>query len=445
MRHIHKIFFILICLFLVAQPVSHSNAAGIPPIIRDAEIEETLYRLTAPVFDAAGISKNDVKLILVEHHDLNAFVAGGMNIFLYTGVILEAENPGELVGVLAHETGHIAGAHLVRTAAVVEQASFQSILAGILAAAAAAGTGNGNAAATIFGGGTTLAQQGFLNHSRTQEASADQAALKYLSDAGYNAKGLLTFLEKLRGQEVLPSSQQSEYLRTHPLTTNRISYLQSNVEKTAHKASYAAKDVELFERMQAKLTGYIYPDQALRYADDTIAHKYARAIAYHRKNNFDKALAAADELIRLEPDNPYFYELKGQMLYESGRTADAVPFYGRAVKMAPEAGLIRAHYGQAILASAKARGDYTDAIDQLERSLRNEPRSPLVHRLLATAYGRIDDKGAARVHLAEEAMLQRKFSDARRQVGLAEQLLDKSDRKWLRLQDIKNQLSNIKP
>ncbi len=439
-----KIMLALMCAFLIAAPTKTLSAQGIPTIIRDAEIEETLFRLTAPVFDAAGIGRNDVRLILVQDHDLNAFVAGGMNIFLYTGVILTAENPGELVGVLAHETGHIAGAHLVRTAEVIEQASFQSILASILAAATAVGTGNGGAATAVFGGGQTFAQQGFLSHSRTQEASADQAAIKYLSDAGYNAKGLLTFLEKLRGQEVLPSSQQTEYLRTHPLTTNRISYLENNVAKTASKASYSPETVELFDRMQAKLTGYIYPDQALRYSDDTIAHKYAKAIAYHRQNNFDKALAAADALIAAEPRNPYFYELKAQMYYESGQIAKSLPLYQKASDLVPNSGLIRAAYGQALLADADNAPDYKAAIEQLERSLRNEPRSTLTHRLLATAYGRIDDKGSARIHLAEEAMLQRKYDDARRQVGLAEQYVEKSDRKWLRLQDIKNQLENIK-
>ena len=139
----------------------HAQAAGIPPIIRDAEIEETLYRMMAPVFDAAGIGHNDVRIILLQDPDLNAFVAGGQNIFLYTGVVLESENPGELTGVLAHETGHIAGAHLIRTYQVMENASFQTILASILGAATAAATGNGGAAGAIFSGGSTLATQGF--------------------------------------------------------------------------------------------------------------------------------------------------------------------------------------------------------------------------------------------------------------------------------------------
>lgn len=439
-----RYFLLVLCAIFSLVPIYKASAQGIPPIIRDAEIEETLYRMTAPVFTAAGIGKNDVRLILVEDHDLNAFVAGGMNIFLYTGVILEAENPGELVGVLAHETGHIAGAHLIRTQAVMEQASLQSILATVLAAAAAVGTGDGGAATAVFGGGQTLAQQGFLRHSRTQEASADQAAVKYLSDAGYNAAGLLTFLEKLRLQDVLPSSQQSEYLRTHPLTTNRISYLETNVEKTANKASYSPEMIELFERMQAKLTGYIYPEQALRYPNDTISNRYARAIAHYRKNDLDKALSAADALITDEPNNPYFHELKGQMLFENGRIDAAVPVYAKSVSLAPDSGLIRAHYGQALLAAAQTNADYKNAIEQLERSLRTEPRSTLVHRMLATAYGRINDTGAARVHLAEEALLQRKYADARRQIGLAEQVLQKSDRKWIRLQDMKAYLETIK-
>ena len=439
----HKLQPLLACLLVAVTalclPSHHAMARSIPPIIRDAEIEETLYRLTAPVFDAAGIGRNDVRMILLEDPDLNAFVAGGQNIFLYTGVILEAENPGELVGVLAHETGHIAGAHLVRTQQALEDASFQTIVATILGAAAAAATGHGGAASAVFSGGTTLAQQGLMAHSRTQEASADQAAVKYLSDAGYNANGLLSFLEKLQAQEVLPSSRRSEYLYTHPLTTNRISFLENKVRQTAHKPSQNAAAQESFKRMQAKLTGYIYPDLALKYPGDTIADRYARTIAYYRKSDFKKALTEADKLIAAEPDNPYFLELKAQMLFESGEAAASLPPYARAVELAPQSGLIRANYGQSLLAD----NQYEAAITQLERSLRSENRSPLIHRLLATAYGRLDDQAASRVHLAEEALLQRQYDDARRQAGLATQLMDKSHSKWLRLQDIRAFLDSL--
>ena len=231
---------------------------------------------------------------------------------------------------------------------------------------------------------------------------------------------------------MLPSSRRSEYLYTHPLTSNRISLLENKVSQSADKPSQSPQITEMFDRMQAKLNGFVYPDHALKFPADTVANRYARTIAYYRKNEFDRALKDINALIKEEPNNPYFHELKGQMLFESGRTAESVAPYARAVELAPGAGLIRVAYGQSLLSQNK----YQSAVTQLERGLKTEKRSPLVHRLLATAYGRLDDQGASRVHLAEEALLQNQYDNARRQAGLATELVGKSHPKWFRLQDI---------
>jgi|AntRauTorcE11897_2_1112592.scaffolds.fasta_scaffold00743_12 predicted Zn-dependent protease len=425
----------LVC--IVSFFTGTARAQGAPTIIRDAEIENTLARFSAPVFEAAGIGPNDVRIILVEDHNLNAFVAGGMNIFVYAGIILEAENPGELVGVMAHETGHIAGAHLIRTRAAMERASFQSLLVSLLGVAAMVGSGDGGAAGAVFGGGQSMVHNSMLSHSRTQEAAADQAAVKYLSDAGLNAQGMLTFLEKMQNQEALPSSQQAEYVRTHPLTRNRISYLRENVERHARKAAYSESWVNDFDRIKAKLIGFMYPDQGLRLPADTVANRYARTIALYRKNRLDEALQGINALIEEEPQNPYFFELKGQMLYENNHLEQAVPAYAKAVQLLEDSSLIRSRYGQVLLALAKSDAEYRAAITELERSLRAEQRSPRLHRLLATGYGRIGQEGTARLHLAEEAVLQQRFEDARRHIGLAEQDLPDNTAKRIRLQDLK--------
>ncbi len=429
----------LLCGFIIAflTAIAPSKAEA-QQIIRDAEIEYLLHEFSRPIFDAAGVSARDVNIILVEDSSLNAFVAGGQNIFIYTGLILESESPDELIGVIAHETGHIAGAHLVRTREVIENASFQTLLASIIGIAAAVGTGNSGAGNAILSGGSTIAQQGFLSHSRAQEASADQAAVKYLSDAGMNAKGLLSFMEKLQSQEVLPSSQQSEYIRTHPLTSNRISFLQQNVARTAHKPSASEKWADEFYRIQMKIMGYVYPEQALFLPEKSITDRYARAIAHYRQNDIDKAIRVTDRLIAEEPNNPYFHELKGQILYENNRLDDAVPSYRRAVELKSDSGLLRLGYGRALMAVAKDEAVYRRAILHLERALRSERSSTLIHRLLATAYGRVEDEGIARLHLAEEAVLRRDLTTAKRQIGLAEQEMTASDgAKWLRLQDLK--------
>lgn len=428
--------------FTIGLVTASTGTAHSASIIRDAEIENGLRIFSTPIFDAAGIGPNDVKFILIDDSQLNAFVAGGMNIFIYTGLILEAENPGELIGVIAHETGHIAGAHLIRTHEAIENASYQSLLASILGIAAAIG-GGGDAASAVLLGGSAAAQQSFLSHSRTQEASADQAAVKYLSDAGYNAKGLLTFLEKLSNQEILTSTQQSEYIRTHPLSRNRISYLRENVDKTRHKQAFPPAWVERFDRIQAKLMGFIYPEQALYFPSDTVAHRYAKAIAHYRKSDLENGLKMIDALIKEEPENPYFHELRGQMLYENNRISDSIPSYAKAVSILPHSGLIRTSYAQALLAEAKTESQYKSVITNLERSLRSEPRSTLIHRLLATAYGRIGQEGNARFHLAEEATLQRNYTAAKRQIGLAEQHLNAKSPKWVRLQDLKAYIETV--
>lgn len=404
-------------------------------IIRDEEIEQTLRTFSKPVFEQAGLSPKSVQFILIEDSELNAFVAGGQNIFLNTGLILKADRPDELIGVIAHETGHIAGGHLFRTQETYEELSLQAIAANILGVAAAVAAKSGELGMAISAAGEQVATRQMLRHSRVQETSADQAAVRFLKEAGLPVEGLRDFMKKLQSQELLPESEQSAYVRTHPLTRDRVDFLSQIVEKDGN-GNMPQSWQERHDRMKAKLEGFLYPEKVLgsRYRpdDNSIAKKYAIAIAHYRKSRSAKALELLAELIDAEPRNAYFHELKGQILMESGDIASAAAAYDRAARLMPSSGLIRAAFGHALI-----ENNHLDkGIGELQASLQTEPRQTKTHRLLAIAYGKRGKEGLSRLHLAEEALLLNKFPLARKEAELALKLLPEKSAARLRARDI---------
>ena len=418
-------------------------------VIRDAEIEEYMQEWFAPIYAAAGMSPDQVKIIIVQDSQINAFVAGGANIFFYTGLLQKTSNPGEVIGVMAHELGHITGGHLIRGREAMEQASYESILGMILGVGAAIASGDGGAAATIGSGASSMAQRGFLKNTRAFESSADQAALKYFAKAQMNPTGFETFLKKLESQELLPSSQQSEYVRSHPLTRDRVDTVALRVDQSPDKdKAWPDKWNRQHKMMLAKLAGFITPQQVVWTYDDrdnSIEALTARAIAAYRMNEIDKALKLSDQLLALEPNNPYSLELKGQMLMDFGRVAQAVPFYEKAVANKPDAGLIRIALAHAQIETAgNDSAKLQKAIENLKRAQKDEPRSSRLHRLLATAYGRGGDEPRAKLHLAEEALLQGKRSYAKSQAETASKGLKQGSSDWIRANDIINYVQSNK-
>jgi len=419
-----------------------SNRNG-PVLIRDTEIETIIRDWAAPVIKAADLDPDGVNIILISDDALNAFVAGGPNIFLFTGLLNATDSAEEVVGVIAHELGHIRGGHLIRTQGALNTASYESIVGTLLGIGAAVLTGEGGLGAAISAGARSTAMGKFLAYSRVQESSADQAALGYLERAGLSPRGLVSFMEKLENQELLPASQQSEYVRTHPLTSNRVEALNAGLARARHKDTPPpAAWADQHARLKAKINGFLKPEQVdWQYdsRDQSMPARYARAIATYRQNRVDEALRLADTLIRDEPRNPYFHELKGQMLVDFSRVAQAVPYYERAVALNPKAPLIRASYGHALIESAgNDKAQLEKAVAALRHAAREEPRVPRTHRLLATAHGRMGQESLAQLHLAEEALLRRELSQAKRLAGLAEAGLDEGGPHWIRAQDIKN-------
>lgn len=427
---------------IVLPPALPARAQSTTPtLIRDTEIENWLREWSEPVLRAANLNPDAVKFILVQDSNLNAFVAGGQNIFIYTGLLLKSDNAAEIVGVIAHEAGHISGGHLVRLGGAVENAGYESVLGAILGIGAAILTGNGQVGMAVATGAQSAATMRLLAYSRVQESSADQAGLSYLDRAGLSAHGLVSFMEKLEDQELLPAQQQTAYIRTHPLTRDRVEALKAGMARSAaaNKPDPAVW-ADQHARMKAKLNGFITPERVdWDYPSNNggLAYGYAHTIADYRQNHVDTALAGVNQLLSAEPNNPFLHELKGQMLVDFGRVAEGAAEHKKAVDLFPKGALLRIAYAHALIESA--RGDHKklqEAITQLERARDDEPRSTRLFRLLATAYGRLGDDAAAKVYLAEEALLKRETDYAKRQAEIALKTLPPGSKHSIRAQDI---------
>jgi predicted Zn-dependent protease len=424
-----------------------SGGGDQPTFIRDAEIENYLHELAAPLYRAADIEPTSISINIVQSSVVNAFVADGMNEFFYTGLLQLTDNPEQLAGVIAHETGHIAGGHLIRGKEEMRNASAEAILGMILAVAAGAASGNGQAAAGALSGTQQIAERGFLSFSRTIEASADNAGLSFLEKAGVSARGMLEFFQKLAGQELLPTSAQDAYVRTHPLTQDRIDNVTDRLDHSQYKdAKLDQKYYVMHERMKAKLLGYLQPETALlRYTDnDTrLPTRYARAIALYRTGQADRAIHLTDGLIGEEPNNPFFYELKAQIQFENGRIEPAIANYKRANELLKNSALLRTAYGHALLES-KDQSHLDLAIQNLLEANQLEGRDPAVWHFLASAWGRKAEvakdphfEAMATYALAEEAVAEGHDRAAGQLADRAMKGLSKGSAYWLRAQDIK--------
>lgn len=409
-------------------------------LIRDAEIEDTIRRMSAPLFTAAGLNPSSVSIHLVNDNSLNAFVADGQRMFINTGLIMKADSPGQVIGVIAHETGHISGGHLARLGKASDIGATTALIATIIGAAAAIGTGRGDIAGAVIAGGSQAALRNFLSFTRTQESSADQAALTLLDATKQSAKGLLEFMEVLEGQELLISASQDPYARTHPLSSERIQTIRGHIERSPYSDAQTDPEIVLaLERAKAKLIGYFQnPTLTMRQypiTDTSIPARYARAFAYSRIPETDKALAELDALLSALPNDPYFLELKAQVLFENGRVDDAIPPFRRAVELLPEEPLLRTEYGRILIESHRTE-DYTEAVRQLKFGLSRDPSSAVAWRHLGIAYGKLGDIGRSSLALAEEAILRRREPEVRFHAGRASEIFARGSPEWLQAEDL---------
>lgn len=395
-----------------------------------------------PLFAAADLDPNAVRVHLIKDTSLNAFVAGGPHIFFSTGLLTRSESPGQIIGVIAHEVGHIAGGHLVRLREQLENASTVAILSAVLGAAAAVVTREGGAGAAIVLGGVDAANRNLLQYTRTQESSADQFAVTALDRTGQSAQGLLDLLEIMSDQEALNAARQDPYLRSHPLTRDRINFIQQHVQHSPFSSTKVTADlIERHNRMRAKLDGFLdSPARTLqRYkeTDRSFAARYARAIAFYRIPDLGRALPAIDALIADEPQNPFLYELKGQMLFENGRASEAVVPLREANRLAPDAATITVALAQAVTELDKTDA-FPEMVTLLTRAVRDEPDNAFGWRLLGITYGRMGNIGMASLALAEAAHLLGDRAAAIAQATRAVELLPAGSPGSLRAEDIRH-------
>jgi predicted Zn-dependent protease len=432
---------------MALAPVADALAAG---LIRDAEIEATLRAYADPIFAAAGLDTSAVQVHIINDKHINAFVSGGMQIFVHTGLLTETSTPNELIGVIAHETGHITGGHLARAKEEIENRTIEAII-GILAGVAV-GVASGNAGAGIGVGslGQSIAQRNLLQYSQAQEGAADQAAYSLLERTHQSPQGMVDFFKVLARQEALSSINQDPYLRTHPLTVNRIDASEAALARSPYANEKDSPEMMMrHERMLAKLNGYLLPGGQVMNLypekDTSVPARYARAIAFYRASRLPEALALMDSLLKESPEDPFFIEQKAQILYENGRVADALPLYQQALDLAPAEPLIRQELATAqiqMAEDAESRGLPVDpallqsATANLNEVVRLEPKNPTAYRQLAIAYGRAGNMPMANLSQAEERLSRGKNKEAKAFAERALGALPEGSPGWLRAQDI---------
>ncbi len=444
----HRILFAAAIFFAVAWPRlgwchADDETGNGGTILRDTEIENDIRTLGTPIWRVAGLDPATMGIYIVDDPQLNSFVAGGQAIFLNSGLIERAETPNMLIGVMAHETGHIAGGHILRALEAMKNASIETIIAEAIAIGAS--VAGGSAAAMIAAAGE--GQRAYMSFSVAQEATADHAAMKFLDRSGQSSRGLLKFFEILQADEPLDGEPTDPWARTHPLTSARIEYVRHHVETSPYSdVPDPPQFVTLLKQVQLKLHAFLDdPSATLRAyppSDHSPDARYARAIAYYRIPRLDKAVPEIDGLIHDFPKNPYYEELKGQMLFENGRIREAIAPYEEAVKLAPDAPLIRISLAQTYIES----GDPSlvkRAIAYLDDASRDEGREDLVWRLLATAYGRDNQFGRAALALAEEALVDGKKKDAQQQAQRAKQILPHGSPAYQRAEEIQREAKDL--
>ncbi|MDA8030772.1 MAG: M48 family metalloprotease [Alphaproteobacteria bacterium] len=383
-------------------------------ILRDTETEFFFRDLALPVYEAAGVDTERLRLFVDAEPSINAFVTASHIIVLSAGLVQRAADPSDLLGVIAHETGHIAAGHHLATAEAALYAERQFLLSAALGVVLAGAIGNPTALGAAGAAGTEISQKGLLAHSRAHEQAADQAAVNYLAAAERSPVGILRVMRYLEEQENL-SIEVNPYLRTHPISSERVSFLEGALERSAYAdVAPSAEEMETLRRIKAKLAAYLDPDDFHRRypaADVSVAARYGRAVANWREGKLRECVALLRELIAEEPDNPYFHEFLGQVLFTAGRAEESAASYREAVRLLPDAPLLRLGWAAALLEQRSPRADKV-ALRQL--SLVNDAReSPGVAlRLTNIAETRQGSTGRATLALAELRLIEGRLGEA---------------------------------
>jgi predicted Zn-dependent protease len=437
---------------VTAAPIAANAQQRSMTIIRDAEIEQLMREYANPVFRASGINEGATKIILVGSRDFNAFVSSGRRVFMNVGVLMDAPNPNQVVGVLAHEAGHIAGGHLFRLREQLERAQIMAIAGALLGAGAVAASSrssqvgaSGGAPMGVILGPMEAARRSLLAYQRSEEQAADKAALRYLNQTGQSARGMIEVFQRFADESLFRRVGSDPYLQSHPMAPERISALKEEAERSPHFGKQDSPALKArHELARGKLYGFMTRPEELtrRYApsDTSLAARYARAISAYRFGNPQNAQREIDALIAVQPKNPYFWELKGQALLEGGRAREAVAPLRRAVALAPGQPLIRAMLGHALVSTGDVK-DADAAIKELTTVTQRETDSPDAFQYLARAYAAKGNEGMAALSAAQGYAVAGQAEEAKRLARRAKQTLKQGTPAWLKADDIVNQPS----
>lgn len=440
MNRLFRLFYSSLLSIALLLPQQVFAQEGGVSLIRDAEIEDTLRAYGNPLFKAAGLDPQAVHIFIVEDSSINAYVAGGQNMFIHTGLILKTDNPSMLIGVMAHETGHMAGGHLAQGTEKLKNAQMGAIVASVLGAAMAVG-GGGGAGMAVMGAGQQVALRNFLTFTRSNENAADQAALEYMDKLNISAAGLLHMFEILRQDENRSYGTPDPYTKTHPLTIDRIANVRDHVmHSTIREDSVPPGFAERHARMIAKLYGFINPpeDTLITYpvSDKSIPARYARAIAYYKMPDLPKAMAELDSLLKERPRDPFFHELRGQIMFENGRIQEAMQSYATASSLLPNSPLILTDYGKVLIATGD-KDSIVKAIHVLDHANLIDRDDPDTWHFLALAYAKANNMGMFYLASAEEASLEDNPKEVIRNVDLALKNITHDNAARLRANDLK--------
>lgn len=407
--------------------------------IRDAEMEKVLKEYGEPIFAAAGLDPSAIHIYIINDPSINAFVAGGQNIFMNTGTIMELDTPSQLKGIMAHETGHIAGGHLARGPEAMGKAEVPMIIS-MIAGIAAIAAGAPDIGMALMVGAQGVAQRELLAFSRQQESSADQAGVKYLTATGQSSNGMVEVFSKFADQEILSGARQDPFVRSHPLSRDRMAALEALVAASPFRDKTDSKaDLETYALIRAKLRGFVdSPEVTLRHypmSDRSQPARYARAVAFFKGADLETALSQINSLIAERPNYAYFWELKGQILVESAKPLEGVPAYRKAVELAPDEPLLRASLGAALVATEDPKL-LAEAKANLKASINMEPDNAMAWYYLASVYGAEGNTGMAALATAERNFSVKDMGGAMLFARRAQKELKQGTQDWQRAQDI---------
>jgi predicted Zn-dependent protease len=417
-----------------------------PSTLRDTESEQLLREYTRPILRAAGLEKQNIQMVIINDSQFNAFVADGRRIFVNYGAMMQSETPNQIIGVLAHETGHLAGGHLAKMREQMAQAQTQMIIAMLLGAGAmvagAAGGGSGltNAGAAAFSAPGEMIKRNLLSYVRQQEENADKAGVKFLTATGQSAKGMYETFKRFTDESLFAARGADPYVQSHPMPAERVRALEELARSSPYWDKKDDPALQLrHDMVRAKISAFMERQDTVyrRYpmSNTSLPARYAHAITTYLHGDLRSALAQIDGLIALQPSNPYFYEVRGQALLEGGKPAEAIAPLRKAVQLSNNAPLMEMLLGQALVA-ANNTANTDEAIGILRAAVAREPEAPLGYMQLAMAYGRKGDYAQADLASAQAASLRGDNKTARDLASRAKTRFAIGTPGWVKADDI---------